>query len=157
MELGIGELIIVALVIVVLFGPDKLPSIARDLGQGVRKMKSAMEDIKTEVLKEADNPISEIKKEIEKVKESVDKVNPMADVQKQIEDMKNSVNPMSTSKVSPASNSQNAAETNEDETPNPTENPDENATSQAIASSTEDSESQVIDPLSDEYMGPVSR
>lgn len=64
MELSIGEMLVVALVIVVLFGPDKIPSIARELGQGVRKMKGAMEDIKTEIMKEADNPISDIKKRL---------------------------------------------------------------------------------------------
>ena len=94
MELSIGEMLVVALVIVVLFGPDKIPSIARELGQGVRKMKGAMEDIKTEIMKEADNPISDIKKEIDKVKQTVTDINPLNDVQKQIEDMKNSVNPM---------------------------------------------------------------
>ena len=70
-ELGIGEMLVIAIVIVVLFGPDKLPSIARDLGQGVRKMKGAVEDMKTEIMKEVDNPVSEIKKEIEKVKELI--------------------------------------------------------------------------------------
>lgn len=70
MELSIGEMLLIALAIVVLFGPDKLPSIARELGQGVRKMRGAVEDIKTEILKETDNPVSEIKREIEKVKSS---------------------------------------------------------------------------------------
>ncbi len=54
----------------VLFGPDKLPQIARDLGSGVRKMRGAVEDIKTEIMKETDNPVSEIKREIEKVKDA---------------------------------------------------------------------------------------
>ncbi len=67
----------IALVIIVLFGPDKLPQIARELGQGVRKMRGAMEDIKTEILKETDNPVSEIKKEIEKVKEAAKDANPL--------------------------------------------------------------------------------
>ncbi|MBW8362135.1 MAG: twin-arginine translocase TatA/TatE family subunit [Kaistella sp.] len=70
MELSIGEMLLVAVAIVVLFGPDKLPQIARDMGQGIRKMRGAMEDVKTEILKETDNPLSEIKKEIEKVKQS---------------------------------------------------------------------------------------
>ena len=73
MELSIGEMLVVALVIVVLFGPDKIPSIARELGQGVRKMKGAMEDIKTEIMKEADNPISDIKKEIDKLSKKYQK------------------------------------------------------------------------------------
>ena len=70
-DISFGELIIVILVVVILFGPDKIPSIARDLGQAVRKMRGAVEDIKTEIMKETDNPVSDIKKEIEKVRESV--------------------------------------------------------------------------------------
>lgn len=78
MELSLGEMLLVALTIVVLFGPDKLPQIARDLGQGVRKMRGAMEDVKTEIMKETENPVSEIKKEIEKVKQAAQDYNPMA-------------------------------------------------------------------------------
>lgn len=94
MELSIGEMLLVALVIIVLFGPDKLPSIARDLGQGVRKMRGAVDDIKYEIMKEADNPISEIKKEIEKVKEKAEEMNPISDIQKTIADAKKQINPL---------------------------------------------------------------
>ena len=76
MELSIGEMLTIALVIVLLFGADKLPKIARELGQGVRKMRGAVDDIKTEIMKETDNPLSEIKKEIEKVKEAAKDANP---------------------------------------------------------------------------------
>ncbi|WP_226064393.1 Sec-independent protein translocase subunit TatA/TatB [Kaistella polysaccharea] len=82
MELSIGEMLMIALAIVVLFGPDKLPQIARDLGQGVRKMRGAMEDVKTEILKETDNPVAEIKREIDKVKKAAQDYNPMADLEK---------------------------------------------------------------------------
>lgn len=84
MELSIGEMLMIALVIVVLFGPDKLPQIARELGQGVRKMRGAVEDIKTEILKETDNPVSEIKKEIEKVKEAAMGANPINSIKEDI-------------------------------------------------------------------------
>ena len=82
MELSIGEMLLIAVAIVVLFGPDKLPQIARDLGAGVRKMRGAMEDVKTEILKETDNPVSEIKKEIEKVKKQAQDFNPMSNLEK---------------------------------------------------------------------------
>ena len=82
MELSIGEMLLIAVAIVVLFGPDKLPQIARDLGAGVRKMRGAMEDVKTEILKETDNPVSEIKKEIEKVKQQAKDFKPMSDIEK---------------------------------------------------------------------------
>lgn len=84
MELSIGEMALIAVAIVVLFGPDKLPQIARDLGSGVRKMRGAVEDIKTEIMKETDNPVSEIKREIEKVKDAAKDFNPMKDIEKDI-------------------------------------------------------------------------
>ena len=87
-ELGIGEMLVIAIVIVVLFGPDKLPSIARDLGQGVRKMKGAVEDMKTQIMKEVDNPVSEIKKEIEKVKTDA---NPLQDINNTLAETKEEV------------------------------------------------------------------
>ncbi|MDP9961582.1 sec-independent protein translocase protein TatB [Chryseobacterium lathyri] len=75
---------LIAVAIVVLFGPDKLPQIARDLGSGVRKMRGAVEDIKTEIMKETDNPVSEIKREIEKVKDAAKDFNPMKNIEKDI-------------------------------------------------------------------------
>ena len=75
---------LIAVAIVVLFGPDKLPQIARDLGAGVRKMRGAVEDIKTEIMKETDNPVSEIKREIEKVKDAAKDFNPMKDIEKDV-------------------------------------------------------------------------
>ena len=42
-----------------------------------------MEDVKTEILKETDNPISEIKKEIDRVKQAAKDYNPVADLDKE--------------------------------------------------------------------------
>lgn len=84
MELSLGEMLVIALAIVVLFGPDKLPEIARGLGQGVRKMRGAVEDIKTEIMKETDNPVAEIKREIDKVKQSAQDFNPLNDIKKSV-------------------------------------------------------------------------
>jgi len=95
MELSIGEMLVVFLVIVILFGPDKIPSIARELGQGVRKMKSAVEDIKTEIMKETDGSVSDIKKDINEIKSSISDINPINNIKKQIEiDIKDSVSSM---------------------------------------------------------------
>lgn len=70
-DLSFGEIFIIFLAIMLLFGPKKIPQIARELGQGIRKARGTMEDIKQEILKETEeNPISEIKKEIEKVKQT---------------------------------------------------------------------------------------
>ncbi|WP_434575715.1 Sec-independent protein translocase subunit TatA/TatB [Riemerella anatipestifer] len=91
MDFSFGEMLVIALVVLVLFGPKKIPEIARGLGEGVRKMKSAMEDIKTEIMKETDNPVSEIKKEIEQVKQSIQEVNPLNDIKKDLTEATNDV------------------------------------------------------------------
>lgn len=85
MELSFGEMLMIALVIVVLFGPNKIPEIARGLGQGIRKMKGAMEDVKSEIMKEADNPVSEIKKEIEKVKKAAQEYDPTEKIKQELD------------------------------------------------------------------------
>ncbi|MFL9832501.1 Sec-independent protein translocase subunit TatA/TatB [Chryseobacterium terrae] len=100
MELSIGEMALIAIAIVVLFGPDKLPQIARDLGTGVRKMRGAVEDIKTEIMKETDNPVSEIKREIEKVKDAAKDFNPMKNIEEDI--LKEKTSETELPKVKPA-------------------------------------------------------
>mgnify|MGYP006188554691 FL=1 len=78
-------MLMIALVIVVLFGPNKIPEIARGLGQGVRKMKDAMEDVKSEIMKETDNPVSEIKREIEKVKKAAQEYDPTEKIKQELD------------------------------------------------------------------------
>ena len=74
-DLSFGEIFVIFIAVVVLFGPKKIPQIARELGQGIRKMRGAVEDIKQEIMKETeDNTVSEIQKEIEKVKEEAQKL-----------------------------------------------------------------------------------
>ncbi len=71
-DLSFGEIFVIFLAIVILFGPKKIPQIARELGQGLRKMKGAVDDIKQEIMKETDEPISEIRDEIEKAKKEIE-------------------------------------------------------------------------------------
>jgi sec-independent protein translocase protein TatA len=43
--LGIGELSVLFIIILVLFGPGKLPEVFRAMGDGVRQFKSASRDV----------------------------------------------------------------------------------------------------------------
>ena len=74
-DLSFGEIFVIFLAIVILFGPKKIPQIARELGQGLRKMRGAVDDIKQEIMKETDEPISEIRDEIEKAKKEIENPN----------------------------------------------------------------------------------
>lgn len=53
-NLGWQELLIILVIILVLFGPRRLPEIAEALGKSVRKFKSATRDAETELKKEVD-------------------------------------------------------------------------------------------------------
>ena len=42
MGLGMGELIVIFLIVLLLFGAGKIPKIARDIGGGIRELKKSM-------------------------------------------------------------------------------------------------------------------
>ncbi len=60
--IGGGELFFVILVVLMLFGSDKVPEIARTLGKGMQQLKNATNDIKSEIHKSAE--VQDIKKTI---------------------------------------------------------------------------------------------
>ena len=51
---GPGEWIIIALVVIVLFGGKKIPELARGLGKSIQEFKKAKNEIKDEINKGAD-------------------------------------------------------------------------------------------------------
>ena len=53
---GGWEMVVIALVILLMFGAKKLPELARGLGQGIREFKGAVDGVKDE-LKEAEESI----------------------------------------------------------------------------------------------------
>lgn len=64
------ELTMILIFSVIIFGPKKIPEIARGLGEGMRAMKKATDDIKREIMAPVDeiNPIKDIKESIEQSK-----------------------------------------------------------------------------------------
>ena len=76
--IGGPEIFIVILVIVMFFGADKIPDIARGLGKGMRQIKDATNDIKKEINESAKNQgidtdlAGDIQKEINDVKDNID-------------------------------------------------------------------------------------
>ena len=72
------EIIVVLLIVVMVFGADKIPEMARGLGKGIRQVKDATNDIKREINETAKDKgldidvTKDLKKEINKVKEGID-------------------------------------------------------------------------------------
>jgi Tat protein translocase TatB subunit len=52
LDLGMQELVVIFVVALVVFGPKRLPELARALGKGVGQARKAIFDIKSEVEKE---------------------------------------------------------------------------------------------------------
>ncbi|WP_298762910.1 twin-arginine translocase TatA/TatE family subunit [uncultured Polaribacter sp.] len=72
------EIMVVMLIVVMVFGADKIPEIARGLGKGMRQVKDATNDIKREIKDSAEKHkidtdiATDINKEINAVKDNID-------------------------------------------------------------------------------------
>ncbi|RXG13830.1 sec-independent protein translocase protein TatA [Leeuwenhoekiella aestuarii] len=75
-----GEIGFIVFIIVMVFGADKVPDIARGLGKGMRTLKNATEDIKTEITKSADKQgintdiAKDMKREIDEAKKNIEDI-----------------------------------------------------------------------------------
>ena len=71
-----AEIVFVFFIVLLVFGADKIPSIARTLAKGMTQVRQATNDIKSEIQKSADvdvenstkNLTQNLKKEVDKVK-----------------------------------------------------------------------------------------
>ena len=72
-----AEIAFILFIVIMVFGADKLPEIARGLGKGMRTIKDATNDIKHEINKSAQSNgidtsiVSDVKKEIDGVKDDL--------------------------------------------------------------------------------------
>ncbi len=85
-----GEILFILLIVVMVFGADKIPEIARGLGKGMRQLKDATNEIKYEIQKSAEkqgiDTNLDIGKDLTKeLNEGVD------NVKKEIEDVTGSI------------------------------------------------------------------
>lgn len=75
-----GEIFFIMFIVVMVFGADKIPGIAKGLGKGMRQLRDATDDIKREIQKSAEKQgmdtdfAKDIKKELDEVKKNVQDV-----------------------------------------------------------------------------------
>lgn len=63
--IGGGELVFILFIVLMLFGSDKIPEIARTMGKAMAQLKNATNDIKSEIQKGADaNGLTDTFKEL---------------------------------------------------------------------------------------------
>ncbi len=72
-----AEILIILVIVVMLFGADKIPEIARGLGKGMQQLKNATNEVKKEIVesgldKDIDTKFTrDIQKEVTKIKNKV--------------------------------------------------------------------------------------
>ena len=72
LNLGGGEVFLIVLVIIMLFGSDKLPGIAKGLGKGLREINDAKARIQNEIQKSTNEFTEEIKKHTSEIQSEID-------------------------------------------------------------------------------------
>ncbi|MCW5517690.1 twin-arginine translocase TatA/TatE family subunit [Muriicola sp. Z0-33] len=105
-----AEIFFIMFIVVMVFGADKIPGIAKGLGKGMRQLKDATEDIKQEIQKSAEKQgidtsfVEDIKQDFQDVKTNVtDTIKEKGgidtgfadDIKKNLDDVKKSVSDVS--------------------------------------------------------------
>ncbi|NHM32103.1 twin-arginine translocase TatA/TatE family subunit [Neobacillus terrae] len=62
-NIGMPGVILILVVALIVFGPNKLPEIGRAVGKSLREFKKATEDITEDIRKEISEEVKEIKQE----------------------------------------------------------------------------------------------
>ena len=70
--IGAGEVLLIIALALIIWGPHKLPGIARTMGKTVRALKKATYDLTSEVTKEIDNIDSKEKEPTSPTKQASD-------------------------------------------------------------------------------------
>jgi len=84
-----AEIFFIVFIVVMVFGADKVPEIARGLGKGIRQIKDATNDIKSEINKSAKKEGIDLES-TEKLKDDVNH-NLTKDISSEIKNMKDSI------------------------------------------------------------------
>ncbi len=72
-----GEIFVILVIVVMLFGADKIPEIARGLAKGMQQLKNATNEVKKEITESAKKQgidtdfTKDIEKEVKKIKNKV--------------------------------------------------------------------------------------
>ena len=74
------EIVLIFFIVLLVFGADKIPSIAKTLAKGITQVRNATNEIKSEIQKSVDSkdPVGEVgkelKKQVDKVKDDFDEL-----------------------------------------------------------------------------------
>ena len=103
MKLGFGEILIIFVVILFIVGPDKIPSFAKKIGEGLKAFRSATSDVTKELkenvvdpLNEASAPLREAMEPLTEMKSEIDKS--VSDIKKDVSELTKPLQPTKAEK-----------------------------------------------------------
>jgi sec-independent protein translocase protein TatA len=67
-NLGMGELLVILIVVLLLFGSKKIPEIAQGLGKGIREFKKSIKEVEEQITT-PNNVVSDLKKSVKDIGE----------------------------------------------------------------------------------------
>ena len=66
-QLGFGEMLVILVIALLVFGPKKLPELGKSLGKGIREFKKATNDLKSnweDHIREAETSVEDVKQDV---------------------------------------------------------------------------------------------
>ena len=84
--IGTGEIFVIILAVLLLFGAKKIPELARGLGKGLNEFKKASDDIKREISNSGGGIIESVKKDVADIQQNISTtvesniINPLEDI-----------------------------------------------------------------------------
>lgn len=85
-----SEIFLIILAVLVFFGANKIPELARGLGKGMREFKRAAEDIKSEI----NNSTSDVRCEVDNLKSELN--NSTSEMRNKVDELKSELNTQTT-------------------------------------------------------------
>ena len=65
-NLGMGELLVILIVVLLLFGSKKIPEIAQGLGKGIREFKKSIKEVEEQITT-PNNVVNDLKKSVKDI------------------------------------------------------------------------------------------
>ena len=70
-----GEVVVILLLVIMFFGANRIPEIARGIGKGIREVRNATEDIKSEINKTSEgSDLRKFKEKVEEEKKQIEEI-----------------------------------------------------------------------------------
>lgn len=108
MKLGFGELFIIFVVILFIVGPDKIPSFAKKIGEGLKAFRNATSDVTKELKENVVDPLNEASAPIREAMEPIAEMK--KDIDRSVTDLKRDMTSLNSVTRTPVQNSAQVTE-----------------------------------------------